>query len=174
LLLVFRYLFPAGTRVNKYEMLAFKSPPQISKYTLIINIWTTSHAIFATCMFATYFLSSAASIYAMMACAGVAWAVTTWAPFTLISMDVSATESPVTVSERENGAGIMIGLLNVAICLPQILAAFVSGFVFWWLGNENSGTNIVCLLSFGGVAAALAACLCAGLQFPADHELTVY
>jgi hypothetical protein len=106
----------------------------------------------------------------MMACAGCAWAVTTWAPFTLISMDVSTAES--TISE-ENGAGVMIGLLNVSICLPQILAAFVSGFVFWWLGNENSGTSIVCLLNFGGVAAALAACLCARVQFPEGHGLNV-
>jgi len=173
LLTVFRYLFPTGTKANKHEMLACERPHRFSKHTLITKVWTTSHAIFATCMFTTYFLSSTTSIYAMMVFAGSAWAITTWAPFTLISMDVSTTDSSIDISEEENGAGIMIGLLNVSICLPQILAAFVSGFVFWWLGNENSGTSIVCLLNFGGVAAALAACLCAGIHSRENQELEV-
>ena len=130
-----------------------------------------SHVTFALCMFTTYFISSAAGVTVMMTLVGLAWAITTWAPFTLISMDVSnirTIESP--LLEKENGAGIMIGLLNVAICLPQIVAVIASSVVFWWLGDASNGTSTVCLLNFGGVSALLAACFCARIQQAADHQ----
>lgn len=51
--------------------------------------WLCSHVIFATCMFSTLIVRSVAAATALIGIVGISWALTLWAPFAIISAEVS-------------------------------------------------------------------------------------
>ncbi|TAQ88647.1 hypothetical protein B7494_g3024 [Chlorociboria aeruginascens] len=165
-LLLFHILFQDKYEVKNRIFSASSSKRRLSKKRLIAALWQLSHVIFALCMFASYWISSSTWATLMIALTGMSWAITTWAPFTLIGMEASANQTTgLSIPEGgKNEAGVMIGLLNVSICLPQILAVIGSSTTFWWLGDENDDTSVVCLLSFGGVSALIATYFCSNFK----------
>ncbi|KAJ5665457.1 uncharacterized protein N7477_007905 [Penicillium maclennaniae] len=54
--------------------------------------WLLSHILFALCMFSTFFISYYPAGSVVIGFVGVSWAVTLWAPFALISAEVSRIE----------------------------------------------------------------------------------
>lgn len=55
----------------------------------IRRIWMASQGLFAICMLATMFVSSPEGVYILVALSGISWAVTIWAPYTVISAHIS-------------------------------------------------------------------------------------
>jgi solute carrier family 45 protein 1/2/4 len=51
--------------------------------------WLCSHLIFAGCMFSTLFVRSVAGATAIIGIVGISWALTLWAPFAIISAEIS-------------------------------------------------------------------------------------
>lgn len=51
--------------------------------------WLISHLIFAACMFSTLFVRTIVGATILIAMVGVSWAMTLWAPFAIISAEVS-------------------------------------------------------------------------------------
>jgi solute carrier family 45 protein 1/2/4 len=51
--------------------------------------WLISHLIFATCMFSTLIVRSIGAATALIGIVGISWALTLWAPFAIISAEVS-------------------------------------------------------------------------------------
>lgn len=51
--------------------------------------WLLSHLLFAVCMFSTFFIYSYPAGSVVIGFVGICWAVTMWAPFALISAEVS-------------------------------------------------------------------------------------
>lgn len=51
--------------------------------------WLLSHLIFASCMFSTLFVRSVGGATALIGIIGVSWAMTLWAPFAIISAEIS-------------------------------------------------------------------------------------
>jgi len=51
--------------------------------------WMISHLIFAGCMFSTLFVRSVGGATAIIGIVGISWAMTLWAPFAIISAEVS-------------------------------------------------------------------------------------
>ncbi|PYI22190.1 sodium/hydrogen exchanger 3 [Aspergillus violaceofuscus CBS 115571] len=51
--------------------------------------WLMSHVNFAICMFSTFFISSYQAATVVVGLVGISWALTLWAPFALISAEVS-------------------------------------------------------------------------------------
>lgn len=51
--------------------------------------WLCSHIIFAACMFSTLIVRSVAGATALIGIVGISWAMTLWAPFAIISAEVS-------------------------------------------------------------------------------------
>lgn len=90
---------------------------------------------------------------------GISWATTTWIPLALISTEISQSQyrsrsttstSSIPLSQvaqsaspsykrnrsrEELQAGTIMGLYNMAIALPQIIAALQGSLVFWALGE---------------------------------------
>ncbi|KAL9104804.1 MAG: hypothetical protein Q9163_000302 [Psora crenata] len=136
----------------------------------IIRAWTYSHAFFAILVFATIFVTSQAGATAIVALAGVSWALTLFAPFAIIStelagqhalqQDLTATAdgSPYTVDA--NHAGAVMGLHNVAISAPQMIAAMVCSGIYATARACGSQEGTVWVLRTGGIAALAAAWLC--------------
>lgn len=54
--------------------------------------WLLSHILFALCMFSTFFISYYPAGSIVIGFVGISWAVTLWAPFALISAEVSHIE----------------------------------------------------------------------------------
>ena len=51
--------------------------------------WLCSHVLFAVCMFSTLIVRSVAAATAVIGIVGISWALTLWAPFAIISAEVS-------------------------------------------------------------------------------------
>jgi len=51
----------------------------------LVTMWTISHLVFAGCMFATYFTHSVWGTTIIITITGFSWAITQWAPFSLLA-----------------------------------------------------------------------------------------
>jgi solute carrier family 45 protein 1/2/4 len=149
------------------------------------RMWLLSQILFAICMFSTFFIRTPVAATAMAAIVGIPWALTVWAPFALISAEIAqreelsrrqygrlgqhqtAVEGSETDGFKQGGdgegpadqAGIILGLHNVAVSTPQILATLISSVVFKVLqkprgvpGDDSLGW----VLRIGGVSALIA------------------
>lgn len=112
----------------------------------------------------------------MTSIVGISWSLTIWAPFALISGEiaerdearrrrhrqklVSGTEDDPEASEEEDKAGIILGLHNVAVSAPQVVATMICSLVFKALQKERSepgDTSVGWTLRFGGLVTLIAA-----------------
>ena len=149
------------------------------------RMWLLSQILFAICMFSTFFITTPVAATVMAAIVGIPWALTLWAPFALISAEIALREElrgrrhrrvgqHHNISEggeidrpKQDGdgeesadqAGIVLGLHNVAVSTPQILATLVSSVVFKMLQKPRGvpGDNSLgWVLRIGGVSALVA------------------
>lgn len=142
--------------------------------------WLCSHLIFATCMFSTLIVRSIAAATALIGIVGISWALTLWAPFAIISAEVSKRDAvrrarqfqarlqsqshdlEDSLEEKEDQAGVILGIHNMSIATPQILATIGSSILFKFL-QKPRGTpgdrSIAVVLAAGGVSTLVAAWL---------------
>lgn len=159
--------------------------------------WLVSQVIFALCMASTFFIRTPAAATAMAAVVGIPWSLTIWAPFALISAEIAQREElnrrkhhrfgqresaiggtdpdlPKQGEEREgyvDQAGVILGLHNVAISTPQILATLISSVVFQTLQKPRGvpgDHSVAWVLRMGGVAALVAAAFIARMSEGGD------
>ncbi|CAI6333433.1 unnamed protein product [Periconia digitata] len=156
---------------------------QIKSLTLRRS-WFVSHIMFAVIMAMTFIVRSVFTATILVALIGVPWALTNWAPFALISSEISKrdairrgvirpsmhdrdTQSIMSGEDdvQESGAdqaGVVLGIHNVAIAAPQVIATLVSAIIFKILQKPRGhpGDNSVAwVLRFGGCCAIVAAYL---------------
>ncbi|KAI9749800.1 MAG: hypothetical protein M4579_006736 [Chaenotheca gracillima] len=146
----------------------------ISSLTLR-RAWFIGHLIFAASMVLTFFVRTPVGGTVLIGFVGFSWAMTLWAPFALISAEISKRDairrgrlriqpsSPAAsavLEEGEDQAGIVLGLHNVAIAAPQIVATLVSSAIFRFLqkprgqpGDESVGW-VLRVSAFAALAAA--------------------
>lgn len=156
---------------------------QIKSLTLR-RAWLVSHIIFAALMALTFFVRTTLAATILVGFIGIPWALTNWAPFALISSEISKRDAmrrgllrpnprdreanAIAAGEDEAGesgadqAGVVLGIHNVAIAAPQIIATLVSSAIFKMLQKPRGtpGDNSVAwVLRFGGCCALVAAWL---------------
>ena len=136
-------------------------------------------------MFSTFLIRTPVAATVMAAIVGIPWALTVWAPFALISAEIAQREElgrrrhrrpgqHQTASEgseidrfKQDGdaegpadqAGIVLGLHNVAVSTPQILATLISSVVFKALQKPRGvpgDDSLAWVLRIGGVSALIA------------------
>ncbi|KAF2261182.1 hypothetical protein CC78DRAFT_535893 [Lojkania enalia] len=154
---------------------------QIRSLTLR-RAWLLSHIMFASLMALTFFVRSTLTATILVALIGIPWALTNWAPFALISSEISKRDAmrrglirPVSrdaalvaagedeaSSEGADQAGVVLGIHNVAIAAPQVIATLISSAIFRLL-QKPRGTpgddSVAWVLRFGGCCAIVAAFL---------------
>lgn len=126
--------------------------------------WLLAHFLFALCMLATFFITSTTAATVLAGFIGLPWALTLWAPFALISAEISKRDVEARRAgpsgTNEDQAGVILGLHNVFISAPQIIATLVSSAIFK-LAQKPRGSpwddSVGWVLRFGGIAALLAA-----------------
>jgi solute carrier family 45 protein 1/2/4 len=151
---------------------------QIKSLTLR-RAWLLSHIVFAICMAMTFVVSGTTSATILVAIIGIPWSLTQWAPFALISAEISkrdairrgiirapaTTEGNLQAADEDSAvhqAGVVLGIHNVAISAPQVLATLISSVIFNALAKPRgvSGDNSVAwCMRFGGLCALVAAWL---------------
>jgi solute carrier family 45 protein 1/2/4 len=137
----------------------------------ITRAWSIAHLLFSLTMLCTLFVTSQSIAIILAAFVGISWAFTLWVPFAIIGKEVAARqERNVKVLEgemepaRQDQAGAIMGLHNCAISAPQIIAALVSGLIFWLAPHLGSHDGIGWVMRFGGVGGLIAAWLAARLE----------
>ena len=117
-------------------------------------------------MASTFFISTPTQATVLTGVAGLPWALSLWAPFALISAEISTRDSEArrggwnSENKPEDQAGVILGLHNVAVAAPQIVSTLVSSAIFK-LAQKQRGepydTSVGWVLRFGGLAALVAA-----------------
>lgn len=150
--------------------------------------------MFAVAMWITFLVRSITAATVLVACIGIPWALTNWAPFALIAAEISKRDAirrkqipaPVTAdddddmlehgknpAEDADQAGVILGIHNVAIAAPQVIATLVSSAIFKAL-QKPRGTpgddSVAWVLRFGGCAAVIAAWLTSRIHEQEDEE----
>jgi len=96
----------------------------------------------AVALFSTYFIHSPLGIFLAMIGIGIAWASTVTIPYAMLAGSLP-----------EDKMGVYMGLFNASICLPEIIASLVLGFVIAHFFHDDALKIIV----LGGCTFALAA-----------------
>ena len=107
----------------------------------ISQAWTCAHILFALAMFATIMVTSPAAATLLVSSVGLSWALNHWAPYAIIGHELATSQSfnasansipndEMSTSAVEVEAGAIMGLHNVAISAPQIIAALACSAIF--------------------------------------------
>ena len=128
----------------------------------------------------TFLVRSTFTATILVALIGIPWGITNWAPFALISSEISKRDAikrglirPTSrdaalvaageddaSAEGADQAGVVLGIHNVAIAAPQVIATLFSSILFKILQKPrgSAGDNSVAwVLRFGGCCALVAA-----------------
>ena len=155
--------------------------------------WMYSQILFTICMFCTVFVRTVAAATALIGLVGITWALTLWAPWAIISAEISrrdamlreqrlqrsfspnrgVIESPSIdgytsgrdhkiddEDEDEDQAGVILGIHNMAIAAPQIIATFASSIIFRIFQKPRGvpgDHSIAIVLALGGITVLIAA-----------------
>lgn len=148
------------------------------KFTLR-DLWFVAQAVFALSMLSTFlpihFLHTSTGVTLLVALVGMPWALTTWAPFSLIGEELNilnADDNEVShdsgdgldVDEKMSdvelvkGSGTVMSLYIAAISVPQLVATLSSSLIFTLSDdNEVSVRGLEWVLRLSGMAGAGAA-----------------
>ncbi|KAA8651033.1 uncharacterized protein ATNIH1004_003726 [Aspergillus tanneri] len=141
-----------------------EKPARNQRFAETTRMWRFGHIFFAAAMLSTTMIRNWVQATILVALVGIPWSISSIAPYSLIGTELAARrnfeaqEDPESLHRlREQQAGTIMSIHNVAISAPQIIAAAISSGVFWLcylLGVEDS---TVWVLRLGGCAALGAA-----------------
>lgn len=139
------------------------------------HLWMLSHILFATCMSITFFIHTYISGVILLAVVGASWALTTWIPFALISVEIAEAKSQSRLQKRsmskedgrdgnEDQAAAIMGIHNMAIAAPQIIAALACSCLLHLFQVFNVEDGLGWVLRAAGTAALGAAWMTSKLK----------
>lgn len=173
------------------------------KWLTLRRAWMVGQIIFGVLMWSTVFVNNVYTATAMVALIGIPWAITVWAPFALISAELSKRDAirrgdrpaPATadgrrlaaqaesIANNDGGApageqaGVVLGIHNVAIAAPQVIATFISSIIFKLLQKPRGvagDTSVAWVLRFGGLCSFVAAWLVTRVGEEEDDDENTY
>ena len=118
--------------------------------------WLLSHLLFTTLTILTFLPTTTTTATILVALTGIPWAMTNWAPFALIAAEIRKRD------DNQAGAGMVLGIHNIAIAAPQVIATLVSSAIFHALQRPRGSMgdeSVAWVLRFGGLCAGVAAWL---------------
>lgn len=150
--------------------------------------WMYSQILFFIAMTCTVFVRTVEVATALIGLVGITWALTLWAPWAIISAEISKRDSEMRAKrhgnfepvaspmsgdsdeeddsedvddeEEADQAGVILGIHNMAIAAPQIIATVVSSIIFKFF-QKPRGTpgdrSIAIVMALGGIAVLVSA-----------------
>lgn len=133
----------------------------------LARAWQFSHILYAIVMFLTFFVRTPTGGTVLVGITGISWALTLWVPFALISAEISHRDalrrsqqaqhqqhhhhrsSSSLLRDATNAAahndsdqaGVILGIHNVSIAAPQVIATLGSSLIFRWLQKPRGTPN---------------------------------
>lgn len=156
--------------------------------------WMLSQLLFTGSMLCTVFVRSVTVATILIGLVGTTWALTLWAPWAIISAEISKRDEMRRVAQQQRNtspnrfasldgyssdenrerdlgkteeesadqAGVILGIHNMAIAAPQIIATVVSSIIFRFF-QKPRGTpgdhSIAIVLALGGLTVLVSAML---------------
>ncbi|KAH8815646.1 hypothetical protein F5884DRAFT_186759 [Xylogone sp. PMI_703] len=144
--------------------------------------WMISHIIFSFSMFSTLVVRSLGAATALIGIVGISWALTLWAPFAIISAEVSKRDvlrrsrlagrrAAQDDENMDDQAGIILGIHNMAVAAPQIIATLGSSIIFKFLQKPRGvpgDRSMSVVLAAGGITTLVAAYLVTTIKDEVD------
>lgn len=168
-----------------------RAPKMDIGWLTLRRAWLLSHILFALLCWLTFAVRDATAAIVLVGAIGVPWAMTNWAPFALIAGEISKRDNirrglvapPPTregemlargedPSEGADQAGVVLGIHNVSIAAPQVIATLVSSVIFKLLQKPRGSLgddSVAWVLRFGGLAALVAAYMTSRVKEEADE-----
>jgi solute carrier family 45, member 1/2/4 len=120
---------------------------QIARLTMR-RLWILSLFLFACCLFAMPLASSLIVCTSTIALAGICRAVTAWVPFALLGHEIAYSIEQGSWDEPRDESlksttGSLVGIHNLAMALPQVIATFEAAIIFWVLGSQDLTEDVV-------------------------------
>ncbi|KPM40636.1 hypothetical protein AK830_g5904 [Neonectria ditissima] len=170
---------------DEYEGPSWLDRLRIPGFTLK-RAWFASLVLFGGAMFCTVLVRTVNAATALIGLVGITWAMTLWAPWAIISAEISKRDALIRAQKlrrlnradgiasstsgspsNENGgssenededeevdqAGVILGIHNMAIAAPQIIATVGSSIIFkvWQKPRGTPGDHsIAIVLALGG------------------------
>ncbi|KAK0736917.1 major facilitator superfamily domain-containing protein [Apiosordaria backusii] len=151
--------------------------------------WMFSQILFTCSMLCTVFVRTVTAATVLIGLVGITWALTLWAPWAIISAEISRRDeerrqqraqrmlSPSRgmdgynsdeARDQESGedeeaadqAGVILGIHNMAIAAPQIIATLLSSLIFQIFQKprgEPGDHSIAIVLALGGITVLISA-----------------
>ncbi|KAJ9136707.1 General alpha-glucoside permease [Pleurostoma richardsiae] len=158
--------------------------------------WMLSQILFSAAMFCTVFVRTVSAATALIGLVGITWALTLWAPWAIISAEISTRDAVIRARKQRNfspnrspdseaapspsidgyssdqdrkldpdeeeadQAGVILGIHNMAIAAPQIIATIVSSIIFKIFQKPRGvpgDHSIAIVLALGGITVLIAA-----------------
>jgi solute carrier family 45, member 1/2/4 len=157
---------PLATSILQNSVSRFRTwkDHQHNSDTLLFFVWSCSLCLSALLMLSTFVTNNFTVAVVLMAMNGISWAVTNWIPLSLIGRlndgqsELSDSEKDRASARRDTSAGgSLIGIHNVAISAPQILAAAISSCILWLARDLAHSDGAGWILRMGGLAYIAAA-----------------
>ncbi|QSL66868.1 hypothetical protein MERGE_001255 [Pneumocystis wakefieldiae] len=100
-------------------------------------LWTFGHFIFSLCMLSTILVRTTTQAVVIIALCGLSWAITLWAPFSLIAIELSS-------NNELHRSGTILGVHNTFVTIPQVLSIIMVGIIFKLTGYKKFEDIIKC------------------------------
>lgn len=161
---------PDETVMRKSALSRFIRRQLYTPVSSLCTFWMLSQTIFATCMFSTLLVDDVVGVTMLVGFVGISGALSQIVPFNLIGLILQRYQTlyggsgpadaiAANTTRYETRPGIVMGIHNMAIAAPQLIAAVGSSAIFWLLGSPDGGDrsrSTGWVLRAGGVAALAA------------------
>ncbi|EXK41986.1 hypothetical protein FOXG_01930 [Fusarium oxysporum f. sp. lycopersici 4287] len=189
---------PGESPAGYYDSDEDEKPSWLDKLAIpgltLKRAWFLSLLLFAGCMFATLFVRTVKAATVLVGLVGITWAMTLWAPWAIISAEISRRDALIraqkmrlaaaranndgTADDEEeeiDQAGVILGIHNMAIAAPQIIATVGSSIIFklWQKPRGTPGDHSISIVfALGGACVLIASFFVAKIKddasMPAD------
>ena len=159
------------------------------------RLWMASQAIFAVSTLGTFIIQSSTGTIVLFGIVGFSWAVTAWVPYALLGAETTYSALPQAIQLEDldddqedvykyydddeefnegrlcNDAGLVYGIHNLSICLPQILITTGMGLERIIAGEKakhhtDPDSNLVIVFRLAGMFALIAMYIARGVRDP--------
>jgi solute carrier family 45 protein 1/2/4 len=173
-----------------FSIIAISIAPRIRGRSRIglPEIWAVSFWLLGICLLCTFFVNSDVGAVIIPSVIGISWGLTQWVPFALIGEYVSKIQreyemvsmededfDPLDSDSPKLDAGIVLGIHNIYIVMPQFISTFTCSLLFKIADHQANGSPVDeygLVLRVGGIAAIFAGFLSLKVnENPQDEEV---
>ncbi|KAI8892975.1 major facilitator superfamily domain-containing protein [Globomyces pollinis-pini] len=122
------------------------------------HVWCAGLLFSAFLLMCTLFVGGTGVVVSVVGLMGISWAIALWVPFTLIGKQLSTPQEYTTIEDPNAhhatlNSGIILGIHNMYICLPQFISTLINMVIFSIVSVDAFGW----VIRISGISSILAA-----------------